>query len=388
MYRQSQTKLVWDGDTYYEFEGGALVSQVVVNHNTKTRAPRHLTIFITSAWKDIADNQYTTVEVKIHRFAVIGEVLKNYARIQQLDYSSICFLINGRPISEIDTPRSLGLKDHDLIDCVPRSDSSSTVTVAVVARSASKKENDKAGAEDDKKTLGSSNESHSADEDVQTKPNKIRIVWDGLVDSNPTKTQHPPLTISIIYPWDNQYTTVEVQIGQSTKLGEVLKNYAQIQQLDYSSIRFLVNDRPISEIDTPEHLALKNGAEIYCVPCGDSSSTVVDEDISTSTHDEPDSDTPASARLWVDVRAILAAALLVMKIVVILAHVVFIHELFELFHWVWAMSVAAIVALWEKLFRALAILALSFICLVGWDFMFSFIGKDGGKNQAAVAKND
>jgi len=100
---------------------------------------------------------------------------------------------------------------------------------------------------------------------------------------------------------------------------------------------------------------------------------VVDEDISTSTHDEPDSDTPASARLWVDVRAILAAALLVMKIVVILAHVVFIHELFELFHWVWAMSVAAIVALWEKLFRALAILALSFICLVGWDFMFSFI---------------
>ena len=91
-------------------------------------------------------------------------------------------------------------------------------------------------------------------------------------------------------------------------------------------------------------------------------------------------------RLWWYVEAI--ATVVQVVLAVVLAFVlleVFVHKLFELFHWLWDVGVAAVVALWQKIFRALAIFLLVFLCVpVGLDFMFSFIGRGG----AHVAPND
>jgi len=91
-------------------------------------------------------------------------------------------------------------------------------------------------------------------------------------------------------------------------------------------------------------------------------------------------------RLWWYVEAI--ATVVQVVLAVVLAFVlleVFVHKLFEFFYWLWDVGVAAVVALWQKIFRVLAIISLVFLGVpVGLDFMFSFIGRNG----AHVAPND
>ena len=104
------------------------------------------------------------------------------------------------------------------------------------------------------------------------------------------------------------------------------------------------------------------------------------EDISTSVQ------VSAISRLWWCVEAI--ATVVQVVLAVVLAFVlleVFVHKLFELFYWLWDISVAAVFTLWQTVFRVLAIFSMVFLAVpVGLDFIFSFIGREG----AHVAHDD
>ena len=54
--------------------------------------------------------------IKYHLFRIMDE----FCRIRGLERKLVCFMYNGREIFETDTPKSIGLKHGENIDCFDR----------------------------------------------------------------------------------------------------------------------------------------------------------------------------------------------------------------------------------------------------------------------------
>ena len=48
-------------------------------------------------------------------------LIADFCKIRGLEKEKVCFMYNGREVTETDTPESIGLKEGDNIDCFDRS---------------------------------------------------------------------------------------------------------------------------------------------------------------------------------------------------------------------------------------------------------------------------
>ena len=46
--------------------------------------------------------------------------MTEFCKVRGLERKLVCFMLNGREVFETDTPRSIGLKEGDQIDCFYR----------------------------------------------------------------------------------------------------------------------------------------------------------------------------------------------------------------------------------------------------------------------------
>ena len=64
----------------------------------------------------IRDSTGTVTYLKIKNSSKMSELMKGYAKLKDIDYSSLRFFNGGERVSDDDTPEILELCDHDQID--------------------------------------------------------------------------------------------------------------------------------------------------------------------------------------------------------------------------------------------------------------------------------